>query len=82
MVPSWLLLTQPPSCLLSLMTACGLNQNNQLWGQPRLEGRAQPLKTALPEGEVGRGGGEVFEALAPVLGCWAWTRSPQNHEWG
>lgn len=46
-----------PSCLpvsagVPLVTACGLDRNNQLWGKPRLPGRAQPLGTEFPESEM------------------------------
>ena len=45
-----------PSCLpisagVPLVTACGLDRNNQLWGKPRLPGRAQPLGTEFPESD-------------------------------
>lgn len=51
--------------LLGVMTACGLDQNNQLWGQPRLARRAQPLRTELPESEVRMW---VSEGLGPYAG--------------
>ena len=53
-VPGVVLPTLLPSCLswVLLVTACGLDRNNQLWGKPRLSGRAQPLGTELPESEM------------------------------
>ena len=52
--PGVVLLTLLPSCLIwvMLVAACGLDRNNQLWGKPRLAGRAQPLGTELPESEM------------------------------
>lgn len=64
LVPGVVLLTLLPSCLswVSLVTACGLDQNNQLWGKPRLAERAQPLGTELPKSEMRMW---VFEGPGP-----------------
>ena len=58
------LLTLLPSNLIwvMLVAACGLDRNNQLWGKPRLAGRAQPLGTELPESEMQMW---VFEGPGP-----------------